>query len=73
MTVSVSVDNGTTWLPARVTGEKGQYAVSWTNSAGAVPALRTTATDADGNTITQTVWNAYTVALITPATSGGRR
>jgi hypothetical protein len=63
VTVAVSFDNGTTWQPAQVRGDNGSYAVAWTVPTGAgAPALRTTATDADGNTIAQTVWNAYTIA-----------
>jgi hypothetical protein len=62
-TVSVSFDNGTTWLPATVTGTNGTYTASWSNPAGATPVLRTTATDADGNSITQTVSHAYTIGV----------
>ncbi len=61
-TVSVSDDNGATWQPATVAGTAGHYLAMWHNpAAGTAPALRVTARDAAGNTITQTIANAYTV------------
>lgn len=77
--VSVSFDNGTTWQPAAMTGTNGTYTASWSNPAGATPVLRTTATDADGNSITQTVSHAYTIGSQTstdvcgPASAGKAR
>jgi hypothetical protein len=61
-TVEVSFDNGRTWLPAAVAGFAGDYVAIWPNRPGGAPALRVTATDADGNAITQTITNAYTIA-----------
>jgi hypothetical protein len=65
VTVSVSFDGGTTWQPAAVSGSAGCYAASWANPAsarGSAPALRVTATDAAGGSITQTVTAAYAIA-----------
>lgn len=63
--VAVSFDGGTTWRQAAVTGSAGTYTASWPNPAtarGTDPAIRVDAADADGDTITQTVWNAYAIA-----------
>ncbi|MEW2619325.1 hypothetical protein [Streptomyces sp. NPDC048106] len=63
--VDVSLDGGTTWQPAVVGGHDGHYTAHWPNPAsarGTSPALRVTATDADGGSITQVVDNAYTIA-----------
>ncbi|MFC3514692.1 hypothetical protein ACFORO_31285 [Amycolatopsis halotolerans] len=61
-TVSVSVDNGTTWQPAQVFGLFGEYVAMWWNPpAGTSPSLKVTAQDLAGNAITQTISNAYTV------------
>lgn len=64
-TVSVSFDGGTTWTAAGLTGTAGHYLARWTNPAsarGTSPTLKVTATDADGNAITQTITAAYTIA-----------
>ncbi|MFC0430745.1 hypothetical protein [Kutzneria buriramensis] len=64
VTVAVSFD-GTTWQPATVHRDNGQYLVAWpnpTSAQGTSPALRVTAADAAGGSITQTVTNAYTIA-----------
>jgi hypothetical protein len=64
-TVSVSFDGGATWQPAAVFGASGHYWALWQNprsAAGTSPALKVTATDAIGGSITQTVANAYTIA-----------
>jgi hypothetical protein len=66
--VWVSFDGGTTWQPAVVTGCSGRYTVSWPNPAsarGTDPAIRVIATDALGGSITQTIFNAYTIAANT--------
>lgn len=65
-TVSISYDGGTTWAPAAV-GAAGRdsYVARWTNAsttAGKHISLRITAKDADGNTVTQTITDAVTVA-----------
>lgn len=63
-TVSVSFDGGQTWQPATVDGTAGHYQASWPNPSGAqgsTPAIKVTATDADGNAISQVVDNAYTI------------
>jgi hypothetical protein len=59
LTVEVSYDDGVTWAPAPVAG--GQAAVRHPAAPGYV-SLRATATDASGNTVTQTVIRAYKLA-----------
>ncbi|MFD3581649.1 hypothetical protein [Streptomyces sp. NPDC058683] len=69
--VSVSYDGGTTWKPALVVGLNGTYQAAWLNPVAArrtSPAIKVTATDAAGGSITQTITNAYTIAA-----SGGTR
>jgi hypothetical protein len=66
--VSVSYDGGTTWKSALVVGFNGTYQVLWPNpvsAQGTSPAIKVTATDAAGGSITQTVTNAYTIAAPT--------
>lgn len=63
--VSVSYDGGSTWHNAIVAGANGSYQVTWPNPAsvhGTSPAIKVTATDADGGSIAQTIANAYTIA-----------
>ncbi|WP_329124716.1 hypothetical protein [Streptomyces sp. NBC_01465] len=61
--VEVSYDGGATWhrsLAVR-TGTNRFHAL-WlqpSSAAGTTPALRVTASDSAGNTVTQTVWDAY--------------
>ena len=57
--VSVSFDNGKTWHPAHVTGRGGKYIATFTAPAGATVSLRTSAADAAGGSITETITNAY--------------
>jgi hypothetical protein len=59
----VSFDDGKTWQPTHVLGHAGHYLAVWPNHAakGATAMLRVTATDADGNAISQTITNAYAV------------
>jgi hypothetical protein len=67
-TVQVSFDDGQTWQNASVTGSAGHYQAHWTNPAaarGTDPSIRVSATDADGDTLSQTVMHAYTVAATT--------
>ncbi|WP_158712246.1 hypothetical protein [Streptomyces sp. NRRL F-5135] len=54
------MDSGLHRLP-----RQGQFRAKWTipdSAAGRDASLRVTATDADGNAVTQTVKNAFTVA-----------
>jgi hypothetical protein len=63
-TVSVSYDEGKTWVAATVVPTReGHYLAAWPNSApkGSMPWLKVTATDALGGSISQTVANAYTI------------
>jgi hypothetical protein len=62
VTVHVSVDGGKRWRTARVTGQHGRYHVAYDAPAGAYVTLRTSAADAAGGTITETVTRAYRVA-----------
>jgi hypothetical protein len=59
LTVTVSLDGGKTWQPAQVSGGNGRYSASYTAPAGAMVTLRTSATDAAGGAITETLTNAY--------------
>ncbi|MEV5954708.1 hypothetical protein AB0M11_13180 [Streptomyces sp. NPDC051987] len=66
--VEVSFDDGKTWQKAALHGSRGHYLARWTNPAaarGTSPAIRVTATDADGNGLSETVTHAYTVAATT--------
>jgi hypothetical protein len=63
--VWVSFDGGSTWRSANMSGSCGRYTVSWPDPAserGTDPAIRVTATDVLGGSITQTIFNAYTIA-----------
>jgi hypothetical protein len=60
--VSVSFDGGKTWRPARVTGSGGSYAAVFSAPRGAVVTLRTSASDAAGGAVTETVTAAYQVS-----------
>lgn len=62
--VSVSYDQGRTWLPALVApGLDGHYAASWTNLGGhgTKPWLKISAADAVGGSISQTIQSAYSI------------
>jgi hypothetical protein len=61
--VRVSFDGGRTWHPARVirTGG-GQFSASFTAPAGAEVTLRTSAADAAGGSIDETIQDAYRVS-----------
>ena len=60
--VTVSFNGGKTWHPARVIGRGGSYAAVFTAPAGAKVTLRTSAADAAGGAINETIPNAYQVA-----------
>jgi hypothetical protein len=67
-TVSVSFNGGRTWHAATVTGSAGSYTATWLNpAAGGHPDLRVIATDSAGDSVTQTITNAYTVGVVTRA------
>jgi len=57
--VSVSFDGGKTWHRARVAGHGGSYAAAFTAPPGALVTLRTSAADAAGGTVTETITSAY--------------
>lgn len=62
--VSVSYDDGATWVPAAVTGDEGHYRASFTVPATGTDgytAIRIAAWDRAGNRIDQTVQRAYTI------------
>jgi hypothetical protein len=61
--VSVSFDGAKTWRTAPVAGAAGHYVATWPNNvpAGTKPAIKVTATDADGAVITQSIANAYLI------------
>ena len=60
----VSYDNGRFWEPVTLTrAGAGRYRVSFTAPAGVDVTLRFSATDADGNSITETIINGYSVGL----------
>lgn len=60
--VSVSFDGGTSWQPAALTGTGGTYHATWKNTGAGAPALKVTAADAAGGSLTQTVTDAYSLA-----------
>jgi hypothetical protein len=62
VTESVSFDGGKTWHPATVTGGGGSYTAVFTAPAGAKVTLRTSATDAAGGSVAETITSAYQVA-----------
>ncbi|MFE2561085.1 S8 family serine peptidase [Streptomyces sp. NPDC059352] len=61
--LSYSYDGGTTWTEARVSQQGGQWTatVNHTGAAGKPVTLKTELTDANGNSVTQTVVRAYDV------------
>jgi hypothetical protein len=60
--VQVSFDGGKTWRTARVSGQAGRYAAVFAAPPGALVTLRTSATDAAGGSVTETIVDAYQVA-----------
>jgi hypothetical protein len=59
--VDVSYDDGATWLPTTVTPTGDHWTVSATHPNTGYASLRARATDADGNTVNQTVLRAYQI------------
>jgi hypothetical protein len=57
--VLFSVDGGKTWHPATVTGHGGRYTATFNAPAGAKVSLRTSAADAAGGSVAETITNAY--------------
>jgi hypothetical protein len=57
--MSVSFDGGKTWHRAHVTGRAGNYTATFTAPAGVKVSLRTSAADAAGGSIAETITNAY--------------
>jgi len=57
--VSVSFDGGRTWHQARVSGHRSRYTAVFTAPARTLVTLRTTAADAAGGTVTETITSAY--------------
>ena len=60
-TVPVSSDGGKTWRAARMTGRAGGYAAVFRARPGARVTLRTSALDAAGGSVTETITRAYQV------------
>jgi hypothetical protein len=60
--LSVSFDGGKTWQQARVTGRNGSYQAVFTAPAGAYVMTRTSAQDAAGGSVTETITRAFQVA-----------
>jgi hypothetical protein len=58
----VSFDGGRTWHAAQMTGHHGSYTAAFTAPARAKVTLRTSAADAAGGSVTETITNAYQVA-----------
>jgi hypothetical protein len=62
-TVSASFDGGKTWQKATVTPlGGGRFKATFTAPAGATVALRTTAKDAAGGSVSETITGAYTTS-----------
>jgi hypothetical protein len=63
VTVEVSYDDGQTWAPASVAGSGSQFTATYTTpdpaSTNGYVSVRTTATDAAGDAVTQTLIRAY--------------
>jgi hypothetical protein len=63
LTLSVSFDGGRTWQPATVTAAgPGRFAATFTAPRHALVTMRTTATDAAGGSITETITSGYRTA-----------
>jgi hypothetical protein len=60
--MSVSFDGGKTWHVARVTGHSGRYTAEFTAPAGVKVTLCTSATDAAGGSVTETLTSAYQIS-----------
>jgi hypothetical protein len=63
VTARVSFTSGRSWRPATITAlGHEQFRITFTARPGAHITLRTSATDAAGNSITETIQNAYQIA-----------
>jgi hypothetical protein len=63
VTARVSVTGGRSWRPATVTAlGRGQFRITFTARPGSYVTLRTSATDTAGNSVTETIQNAYQIA-----------
>ncbi|SCG57160.1 Subtilase family protein [Micromonospora echinaurantiaca] len=60
-TVDVSYDDGRTWRPAIVRAVRDHWKISVNHTATGFVSLRAKATDAEGNTVEQTVLRAYEI------------
>ncbi|MET7971334.1 S8 family serine peptidase [Micromonospora sp. NPDC005305] len=60
-TVDVSYDDGKTWRPTLVTADGDHYQVTTQNPVTGYATLRAKATDANGNTVEQTVLRGYAI------------
>jgi hypothetical protein len=60
--MSVSFDGGKTWHRAKLTGHGGSYTATFTALAGVQVSLRTSAADAAGGSVTETLPAAYQVS-----------
>ncbi|MBT0769872.1 S8 family serine peptidase [Kineosporia sp. J2-2] len=61
LTAQFSTDDGTTWKNTTVSGSGDRSTLQVTNPASGFVSLRAVATDASGDTVTQTVLRAYSV------------
>jgi len=63
VTARVSFTGGRSWRPATLTAlGRGQFRITFTARPGAYVTLRTSATDAAGGSVTETIQNAYQIA-----------
>lgn len=60
--MSVSVNGGKTWRPAKITGHNGNYTATFQAQASVKVSLRTSASDAAGGSVTETLLNAYQIS-----------
>ena len=59
----MSFDGGTTWRRASVTGTgPGRFVATFTAPAGSLVALRASARDAAGGSVTETITRGYAIA-----------
>jgi hypothetical protein len=60
--MTVSFDGGKTWHATRMTGGDGHYQAAFEAPAGAFVMMRTTAQDAAGGSVAETLTRAFRVA-----------
>jgi hypothetical protein len=65
--MSVSFNGGRTWHAARITGRGGRYTAAFRAPAGVRVTLRTSAADAAGGAVTQTIARAYRITAASGA------